>query len=883
MSTLSNQIEAGRAYISIRLDQAALINGLADVGKRMRAFGASVQSFGSDMMRLSLIGAVPVAAAVNSFIKFDDQMRITAAISGATERQLAALRKQARDLGSTTAFTAQQIGLGMTALARLGNNADKIRKSIEDTMYLTRATGNETWRLGEVSEIVGNIMNQYGIEMDRVKDTTDVLAFASNRSASTLQDFGQAMRSVGPIAARLQEDLRDTASSYMVLANMGIRGELAGTAMRKAYDGIISNEKALNELGVATRNSMNELRKPYLILADIFNTLRTKTRAEQVQIAKEIFGLRGMVAGMSIGISQDKVKEIRASLDKTFGYAKKTAEQMESGIGGAWRKLASMTQDLGLQIGQALDKPLSSLMNTATRILKWLRDFVKQNAHLIQSFVVLSATGAVVGASIMAIGLAIKVIAAPMNVLSAALYVLKKAILTTFVGGKLAVKAFGASFGLVMKGFNGMTRLVIKGLASLMVSAMGTAAKFRILRAFIGDSFFINTVVAVGALTAAIYGLQKSYPKVKSAAQSSLGKIKDWWNENKAAVMDFGKTLYEAVQMGDLGGALRLGMAGAVKVIGNAAPLIVRGFADMTVSIMEMWDRMTDRIAVRFLDAMKYIRTQLLEARTLLTKFRLPTYHEYQQIDEWHKNAKNSLYMDSYNKRQGWRSSADEYVGRASSFQQRANQSYNAALHDAKAFRKIEEYSKNMKEAFGNAASLYRENVRMGDADGFRGSRLDAYTTLGRGRSNARNIDEQTSRLRAKIKEYETYAESLEKVFERKLEEAKEDRKITAEEAAVLEKLKRQRGEAVYMTEEMRERLGSLTETVGEIQQNNEEVAGKERRGSNPQASFSSSYFRFGLGIRGPAERTAEATERMDRNIKWLRDYIPNIRGTVIA
>ena len=432
MGKLSREIEAGRAYISIRLDKANLINGLEDVGKRMRTFGASVQSFGSDVMRLSLLGAVPLAAAVNSFIKFDDQMRITAAISGATARQLKGLTAQARYLGSTTAFTAQQIAVGQTALARLGNTATQIAKATPNIMYATRATGNEMSALGEIAEIVGSVMNQYQKKIDEVQHTTDLLAFAANRSAQTIQDIGQAMRSVGGLANQLQDSMEDTLASMMLLANRGIRGELLGTALRKAYDGILTSADYIEkELGVSIRNSMGQLRKPYMIIADIFNVLSKKTNVEQMVIAKQIFGLRGMLAGLSLGVSQQEVFKIRDQLNRVFGYAKKTSDQMESGIGGAFRRMVSMAQDVGIEIGNVTKTPITGLMQVVTRLLDNIGEFIKENKGLVNSFILISTTGALAGASIMALGLAIKVVAVPFRVLSSILAALK---VTAIVG-----------------------------------------------------------------------------------------------------------------------------------------------------------------------------------------------------------------------------------------------------------------------------------------------------------------------------------------------------------------------------------------------------------------------------------------------------------------
>lgn len=1038
MSALSNQIEAGRAYIAIRLDKAQLINGLADVGKRMRAFGASVQSFGSDMFRLSLIGAAPVAAAVNSFIKFDDQMRITGAIAGATKSQLQKLTDQARRLGSTTAFTAQQIASGMTAAARLGNDYAKIRKAIESYMYTTRATGNETWRLGEIAEITGNIMNQYGIQIDDVARVSDILTFASNRSAQTVQDVGQAMRSVGGIANRLGDSIEDTVVSMNLLANRGIKGELLGTAMRKAYDGILSNEKELNKLGVATRDASNELRKPFLIIADIFETLKTKTNAEQVKIAKDIFGLRGMLAGMTLGNSVNEVKQLRTQINQIHGLAKNTAEEMESGIGGAFRKLVSMAQEVGLVIGEVLQTPMTSLMRSATSLLDTIAKFVKENKALVQSFVTLSVVGATAGASIMALGLAIKVVAVPFSSLAGILGAFKVTALTAFnalliplnlvgkgiktlrmafnalektatlthyslkaVNGAInlfnsavnvginvtrwlsrhialvqdalrnmgsalgVVKAFCAAWvraqtvfeNLVARGIRvfivsmrNSYRAIASFIRSINVAKLAVAAYHKIIMAlnatktaFVSVLVAVKTsvigfvqsisiakaaaatyhgtikaldsakktlavttamlrgaivstsnaskvamaaslkglVIAAGAAAAfgvAVYGISKAYPAVQSTAKSALEKMKGWWNENKAAVMDFGKTMYQAIQIGDMEGAFKLALAGIVKVIGNVAPTIVEALSKITVPVLDLWYDMCQKLEEALNRTMEYLEKQWLEIKTLTTKFRMPTTQEYKQIEDMYSKGRSGIAAEYNSKRSGLRDKANGFMEQATAFQQRANSQYAQAMRDVKNLPEMQRVSENLRYLMQNAAQSYRDNAFLGMYAGFKGSRDDAYTNIGNGSLNAKDSAMQKTRLQTRIKEYAQYADKLEESFNRQLKLAQKDRVITDSESEALQKLIDERGYALYMEEELRSKLQAIGETTGEKIQESEEA----KKGT-PSAAYSVRMLKLSNGFDTPEKRTAKATESLDRNVKWLRDFIPNIIGTVIA
>lgn len=888
MSALSNQIEAGRAYIAIRLDKAALINGLADVGKRMRAFGASVQSFGSDMMRLSLVGAVPVAAAVNSFIKFDDQMRITGAIANTTQKQLESLTAQARYLGSRTAFTAQQVASGMTALARLGNTADKISKSIEHIMYLTRATGNEMFRLNEIAELTGNIMNQYGIDINQVSRVTDILTYGSNRAAQTVQDIGQAMRSVGGIANELGDSMEDTVTSMILLSNRGIKGELLGTALRKAYDGILSNEEAIQQFGVATRNAFGELRKPYMIIADLFTSLRTKTKAEQVKIAKEIFGLRGMLAGMSIGVNAKEISEIRMQLNRIHGLAKNTAEQMESGIGGAFRRLVSMAQEVGLSIGEAVQTPLSALMRSVTSMLDIIGQFVRENKALIQSFLVISAVGASAGASIMAIGLGIKVIAAPLNILSTSLLFLKKSFIITFGIPKLMIKGVMASFkglAVVFKALSTSTvvfKALIKGVHAgvfLLNNTLQTCIQISRLTAITFAAMSQQWVVLAGlavAFGAAIYGVTKAYPQVKAAAGSALGKMKGWWDENKAAVIDFGKTLYSSIQAGDLEGAFKLAMAGVMNVFYKFSSELIKVFADVRLSVLEIWNEITDKLA-------GYILQMGRDFKYLWELVKHPFGGgDYEknvvEITGKYNSDMANLTNDANFAQQERISRHQSAYALADEWKTRGQKNLAEATENAKLYAPLQKTVKELNEALDNSAAAYRKSVEQGGALSFMKSSYNAYTSLA-GAGGNRTL--QKNRIRTLISDFEAVAENIADGFEKRLKYFSKDRRITADERRELEKLLQEHGQALYMTEELRARYQSINDSVGAVMQKNDEAQQKERNSAIRTGSSNPYVFKYGLSYVSPAERAARALDDIKTNVKFMKERWVNVGAVV--
>ncbi len=230
--SLTSNIRAGSAYVEVTADTGRLDKGLSQAQAQLRAFGQTCTNVGRDLLVLSGAMAAPFAMAVRSFAGFDDTMRLAQAVTGSTGEAFESLTRTAQTLGRTTSFTAQEVAGAMVALGRMGFASSEIEASIGAVLNLSRATGAD---LSESADIAANSLRIFGLSADRMASVSDVLTAAANGSAQTLTDLFDAMKMAGPQAKAAGEDLTDTAAAIGVLANVGLKGSLAGTALRKSY------------------------------------------------------------------------------------------------------------------------------------------------------------------------------------------------------------------------------------------------------------------------------------------------------------------------------------------------------------------------------------------------------------------------------------------------------------------------------------------------------------------------------------------------------------------------------------------------------------------------------------------------------------------------
>ena len=262
-------------------ETSKLRSSLTGAEAQLKDFGKACQGLGRDMMALGGALTLPFALAEKSFVGFDDKMRLVQAVTSATGEKFEELTETAQRLGRETSFTAQQVADGMIGLGCMGFNPSEITSAIANVLNLSRATGTE---LGESADIAANSLRMFGLEAGKMSHIADVLTATANGSAQTLTDLFEGLKMAGPQAAAAGESIDEVCASLGIMANMGIKGSLAGTALRKAFVQF-SNTKVqdiLREVGVEATDSSGNLRKMAAVMRDPLRECRRLTAPSKV-------------------------------------------------------------------------------------------------------------------------------------------------------------------------------------------------------------------------------------------------------------------------------------------------------------------------------------------------------------------------------------------------------------------------------------------------------------------------------------------------------------------------------------------------------------------------------------------------------------------------
>ncbi len=572
-----SQVRAGSAYVELLTKDTAFVKGLRSAQKRLESFGASTRFLGTKLMGLGAAAATPLAGSVAVFSNFDDAMRGVAAITQATGSQLESLRNTAKHLGATTSFAASEVASLMTELGRAGFKPDQIEKMTAAVMNMARATGTDAT---QASGIMAATIRQFGMEAGEATRVADGLTAAANKSFNTVESLGEALSYAGPVAANANMSLEETLAILGTLGNVGIQGSEAGTAMRRLLTlSAAESQKFKDVFGVTTKDVNGNARSLVDILGEVAAATANMGTAEKAEKLNEVFGLLGITAASSIGKSVADTRELYAELQKAGGIAAKTSEEMEGGLGGAFRILKSSIEGVAIAIGESLEGSVTTMVQAFNRAASGVIEWINKNQRIVKFAAASAIAIFTIGAALFALGsfaavasFAVGGLATIFSFIGASIGVIVSAVGMLFTPLGLVVAAVAALGGyfLYSTGIAGQAVEYLKGVFATL--------KAETLAAFGA----IANALAAGDITAATDVLW-TYLKLQWVKGTAY--IKDIWADFTQYISDVWAD--SAYAIGDvLIGALS-GLAG---VWNSTLGFMADGWTILTSAVQKGWN-----------------------------------------------------------------------------------------------------------------------------------------------------------------------------------------------------------------------------------------------------------------------------------------------------
>ncbi|WP_250551981.1 phage tail tape measure protein, partial [Escherichia coli] len=391
-----------------------------------------------------------------------------------------------------------------------------------------------------------------------------------------LRALGETMKYTGPVAAKLGISLEEAAAMAGMLANNGLRGSDAGTAMRASLSRLASPPKAaadaLKELGVSVADARGKMRPMEDVLLDLYKATQKYGQVDQVSFFKDIageeafVGLQTLVAAAGSGELQKLTRELQGAR----GEADRVAKVMADNLDGDLKNLDSAWEGLRIRISDLVDGPLRSVTQWLTRVLEKITSLAQ--AHPVLTRQLLIAGGALLAmtATVGSLSLAIGVLAGPLAKLRLGFSLL--------TGSMNAVRLLPALWGMVT-GSVSLLGGAIGALFSpvgLIVAALAGAAVliwkyWDPIRAFFAGVF--------SGIMERLTPLRETFERfgpVFDAIGSGISQVFNWFKSLLSPMESSKETLDKCTSAGEifgnvLGGALQLVLTPAKMLLDTLA------------------------------------------------------------------------------------------------------------------------------------------------------------------------------------------------------------------------------------------------------------------------------------------------------------------------
>lgn len=358
--------------------QAALesvTSGASTMGQVLKAnlYSSAIQS-AVGKLTSALKSAAQYCYSVGS--SFESGMSQVAAISGASADELERLSDRAKELGTSTKFTATEISQAMNYMAMAGWDATQMLDGIDGVISLAAASGGD---LATTSDIVTDAITAFGLKAEDVAHFSDVLAAASANANTNVAMMGETFQYCAPIAGALGFSIEDVSEAIGVMANSGIKSSMAGTALRtlftKLSDEITITGQNLGRVTIQTSNADGSMRSLKDILTDMRTAFAQLTESERSSAAESIAGKYAMTGLLSLmNAGEGDVNKLRTAIEECDGAASSMADTMQNNTAGAVTVMQSALEGLGIAIYDKFGEQLRDRINGLTDVFSGLTE-----------------------------------------------------------------------------------------------------------------------------------------------------------------------------------------------------------------------------------------------------------------------------------------------------------------------------------------------------------------------------------------------------------------------------------------------------------------------------------------------------------------------------
>lgn len=326
-------------------------------------------------------------------MEFESTMSTVEALSGANAQEMRLLSQQAKQLGATTAFTANQSAEAMTYMGMAGWNAQQMMSGMDGVIALAAASGED---LAIVSDIVTDNLTAFGLTAADTAHFADVLAAAATNSNTSVSIMGETFKGSASVAGALGYSIEDVAVMTGLMANAGVKGSIANTALKNTFNGLLKGVTltgaALGEVEFTAVNADGTMKGLSGTVDELRGYFDQMTESEKVNNAITLAGQRGYNGLLAIlNATDEDYTSLTDSINNCSGAAQRMADIKLDNLQGDVTLLNSAADGLRTTLGGMYDNEMRGITQIGTEILTGINNFCEKNPALVKGIMAVVA------------------------------------------------------------------------------------------------------------------------------------------------------------------------------------------------------------------------------------------------------------------------------------------------------------------------------------------------------------------------------------------------------------------------------------------------------------------------------------------------------------
>ena len=254
---------------------------------------------------------------------------------------------------------------------------------LEPILRLSEATGMD---LATCSDLVTDSLSALNLQVDDLGEYLDVAAMANNKSNQTAQMLMEAYIAVGGTMKNLHVPIQESAAALGVLANRGIKGSEAGTALNAVINNLTTGTgqagKMMDKLGISAFDSSGK----FIGLAETIRVVDEATKGmteEQRNAALAALGgkehidaLNDLISGLNT-TTADGRSEWEALTDDLYnadGALSTMAATVTDTLQGAISIFGSAMDDMKIRLAQTFAPAAKDAINAVSAVIPSITD-----------------------------------------------------------------------------------------------------------------------------------------------------------------------------------------------------------------------------------------------------------------------------------------------------------------------------------------------------------------------------------------------------------------------------------------------------------------------------------------------------------------------------